>query len=330
MDSDTKEMSSNCDAYDSKEDETSTISDYDFHNYVTVIEGRSNSGKTNIIKNIIQNLPKQRTVVMSSCSFESEDYKECEHMPFSFKAIREILDKQAVKMAIFQGLNDVSYLHELCGKIIGENAASLIKRDYDDQVKTIKDYEKDALLSIKDPTITLKNMLCVLTRKKLKKLRKKHLKLLKDILGVSSNLTENLTEREKNMYEKRHMKPYMTLVLDDCAEDLRQYSRQYVNISEITELVCRGRYMGITTLVSSYSYEHIPRQFEECLHYKINTQPMLSMSLVFKKMFPKKEKRLKVLKKIHQIHRSSKFMATILKTNDGSPTVEGIYIPIIQ
>jgi energy-coupling factor transporter ATP-binding protein EcfA2 len=247
-----------------------------FINKTTLIYGRTQSGKSTIVLEIMYLLKEYISTVFIVSQSNAEDFRgkvpnHCILNSITKDWLEKLVLDQKERAELYKIANDLKILKMLFDMIKTTDAESmenLIKQHYNKSIETVETHKKLNFAEKKHQKTQIKlkanEMLCKLYKTYIRK-NKPALKQKKD----------NMTIKEKICLEYLDFRPHMLLILDDCASVFKKWVKQSTAIKEIFYM---GRFAYITFIVTTQDDKEIDSELRKNAIVSIFTTPQVAMA----------------------------------------------------
>ena len=226
-----------------------------FFNQTTIIYGAPKTGKSTIIDAILYALRKNipGIVVISPTDSTNSAYSKrvppgCVHSQITKELLEKIITRQRKNMKIHEITNNLEYLTALFAKINVDKKLKILEQDLIRVANEhiIKTRQSSAEFPIVKSTIESIKHAC---EDKLRHIYK---------LGIrnGAKFESELNKREKCIVRYLDHNPYLFLIMDDCASQLRKLSKA----PELLELFTTVRWLGLTIVIAAHNDTNLDPQ----------------------------------------------------------------------
>jgi ABC-type ATPase involved in cell division len=233
-----------------------------FLNKLTIFYGASGTGKSSLIKHILNELHNEIPVAIVCCPTNdlNQDYSgifpdQCIHSDLTKELLQKIFSRQTAIMSMYQLVRATENLLPLFDLI-----ASATDRE---KIEKLTSILTEAITKIKnkhdadEAEMRIGNIKKQYNKKVVKKLRE----------TISENLSLLLNEFKLNDMQKLilanfNINPNLLLLVDDCAASIKEWR----DLKETKELFFQGRHFGVTVLFTMQNESIIPPQFRQNAH----------------------------------------------------------------
>ena len=259
-------------------------------NKTTVVYGRTGSGKSTIIDEIMylckDFVPTIFVVAPTNSSNNNYTNKVPEHCirnKLDAKWLEQLLSRQKNVSELYQNANDMDNLKSVFDKINDSSAYTMessIARKADEFIRGLEVTDMPFAKKKKQKTQILNNR-----NNMLKKLYKTTIRENKVNLETSSGLSK----QQKALLLFLDFNPNVILIFDDCAST---FKKMYKQTTAIKEIFYEGRHYHFTTIISAQDDKEIDSELRKNTSISIFTTAQ-SVTACFSKVsngFPKHEK----------------------------------------
>jgi hypothetical protein len=241
------------------------IKSKDFLNKSILIYGRTGSGKSTILEDIIFNLKDiiPSIVVITSTNIDAYSNiipKQCIHKEVDQNLISKIVERQEAAVEHYKKLNNLDILLPIFLKYSTQNERNDLK-----QYDIILNQCQNKYMNNNDITYEQK-MIKINTMKNINK-KKKIEYIKKTLIRNKNNHSYNLSQDEKSVLKYCTFNPHMLLILDDCAHSIKSWGK----FPEMADLFFNGRHKYITTIIALQNDKLLPSALRENARINIFT-----------------------------------------------------------
>lgn len=238
-----------------------------FLNKLSILYGETGTGKSSLIKHILNQLHNEIPVAIVCCPTNdlNQDYNgifpdQCIHYDLTKELLQKIFSRQTAIMAMYQLVRSTENLLPLFDLIANatdrEKLEKLTSILTDAVSKINSKHDKD------EAEMRIGNITKQYNKKVVKKLRE----------TISENLSLLISEFKLTDYQKLilsnfNINPNLLLLVDDCAASIKEWK----DLKETKELFFQGRHFGVTVLFTMQNESIIPPQFRQNAHISIFT-----------------------------------------------------------
>lgn len=259
-------------------------------NKTTIVYGRTGSGKSTIIDEIMylckDYIPSIFVVAPTNSSNHNYTNKvpaNCIRSKLDAKWIEQLLQRQKNASELYQNANDMDNLKSVFDKVNDSTAFAMeasIARKADEFIRGLETSDMEFAKKKKQKTQILNNR-----NDMLKKLYKTTIRANK--VDIESNA--NLSKKQKALLKFLDFNPNVMIIFDDCAST---FKKMYKRTTAIKEIFYEGRHYHFTTVISAQDDKEIDSELRKNTSTSIFTTSQ-SVTACFSKVsngFPKHEK----------------------------------------
>ena len=247
-----------------------------FLNKTTVIYGRTNSGKSTIIEEIMylckEHIP--TVFVIAPSNFSNNAYSSKIPEQFIFKCIDiewldKLLSRQKNSANAYKNSNKLELLKKICDIKYDKTLESLEKSIIEKADSSINFINRSDI-----EFIHKKNQKCEILQRRDEML----IKIYKNHIRTNRVEIENnpiLTKQEKAALGFLNFNPNILLILDDCAS---KFKKLYKQSSAIKEIFYEGRHYYFTTIISTQDDKEIDSELRKNTSVSIFTTAQAAIS----------------------------------------------------
>lgn len=232
-------------------------------NKATIVYGRTQSGKSTIVKEIMYLCKDDISLpfVVSQSSISNSDFdnilpKNCIKREISKEWLEEFLLNQKGRTTLYKTANDMKILKQLFNKVRDTKHVSLETKILNTARRYIHNIETSTKLeyAVKKQQITEIN---IIQAKQLTKLYKDTIRSYKFDLD---NIAINLSREELSCLNYLDFIPHALLIFDDCASIFKKWVKETTVLKEI---FYNGRHYNITIIVTAQDDKEIDSELRK-------------------------------------------------------------------
>ena len=226
-----------------------------FFNQTTVIYGAPKTGKSTIIdailyvlRNYIPGIVVISPTDSTTCAYSKRVPPGCVHSQITKELLEKIIARQRKNMKIHEIVNNIEYLEKLFTKINVDKTLKILEQNY---IRIAKEHITKIKQSNAEFPVIKSNV------ENIKRTRNDNLIHIYK-LGIRNGVKyeSELNKREKCIVRYLDHNPYLFLIMDDCASQLRKLSKA----PELLELFTTVRHLGLTIVVAAHNDTNLDPQ----------------------------------------------------------------------
>lgn len=246
-----------------------------FLNKMTLIYGKTESGKSTIIHDIMYSCREYIPIVTVFAPTNDSNNAYTEKIPFALihkeptiELLQNIMDRQKTVSNIYKISNNMELLKQLFDKVASENVIRLEMDIIDRAEKSIRSIE------MSDQNKPTKKK----SKEKIKKTSENCLKkLYKQTIHTNRIKLETeyeLSKNEKSVIKFLYINPNFMLILDDCGNIFKTFCKK--NPELMKDIFYNGRHNHFTTIISAQDDKEIESEFRKNAHVSIFTTEQIT------------------------------------------------------
>lgn len=237
-----------------------------FLNHLTVLYGPSGTGKSSLIKHILNTLRDVIPVGIVCCPTNATngDYDriippECIYDDLSANLMKRIFTRQSNILAMYDMVRDIDNLHSLYRMVADDQSSEKIRRLDLLLSKSIAQVKSTFDTDEVESTV---NDLKERHKKKVVRIMRS---CIKDNLTFINN--QNLDGMQKVIVTNLEINPNILLLIDDCAASIKEWR----DLTETKQLFYQGRHYKVTTVLTVQHEAILPPLLRTNAHISIFT-----------------------------------------------------------